>query len=366
MSEKLDTPRYCGRLPISLTRPIFSLLIEVAYVQSAAGLIAAAVAENDKEELHQLRCFLAIVEEGGFNRATTRLHITQPALSYQIKQLEQELETLLFHRRPGGVSLTEAGRILIEHAREVMEAVRKATLAVEKLADGVAGEVRIGTVNSVGIYFLPQVLWNMREKYPKARPTVLYRHSNEIIEALLSNRVDLALVADPRPDRRLCQEVIFEEHVSLVCGRSHPLYGKSMVRPSDIKGLKFVSLSHESPTGRLIHEHLARLGINVEPVVSTDNVETVKKMVEVGMGIAFLPDMVTAPDISCSGDSNGTDGIEETTGRLSRIKVGPTLFRKIVLVTWKHVELGRTATAFIEELRAHGAGWKGCVEQDLS
>ncbi len=309
-------------------------------------------------ELHQLRCFLAIIEEGGFNRATTRLHITQPALSYQIKQLEQELGTSLFHRRPGGVTPTEAGRILVEHAREVMEAVRKSRLAVEKLAEGVVGEVRIGTVNSVGIYFLPQVLWNMREKYPKARPTVLYRHSNEIIEALLSNRVDIALVADPRPDRRLCQEVILEEHVSLVCGRSHPLYRKSPVRPSQIKGLQFISLSSASPTGSLIREHLARLGVNVEPVVSTDNVETVKKMVEVGMGVAFLPDMVTSPDISC------TDDTDETTGRLARIDVGPPLLRKIVLVTWKHVELGRTATVFVEELRTHGASWKGCVELD--
>jgi DNA-binding transcriptional LysR family regulator len=310
-------------------------------------------------ELHQLRCFLAIVEEGGFNRATTRLHITQPALSYQIKQLEQELGATLFHRRPGGVSPTDAGRVLAQHAREVMEAVRRTTRAVEKLAEGVVGEVRIGTVNSVGIYFLPQVLWNMREKFPSARPTVLYRHSNEIMEALLANQLDVALVADPRPDRRLRQEVIIQERVSLVCGRSHPLYGKPLVRPSEIKGLQFISLSPASPTGRLIREHLARLGVNVEPVVSTDNVETVKKMVEVGMGVAFLPDMVTSQDIPCDERANNT-------GRLARIEVGPPLTRRIVLVNWKHIDLSKAATAFVKELRSHGTSWRSCADPDAA
>jgi len=304
-------------------------------------------------ELHQLRCLIAVVQEGGFNRATTRLHITQPALSYQIKQLEQELGVRLFNRRPGGVSLTEAGRVLSQHAGEIMEMVHSALRAIEELAEGVSGEIRIGTVNSVGIYFLPQVLWTMKERYPNVRPNVLYRHSSEIIDALLSNRVDLALVANPGSDRRLRNEVVIEEKVSLVCGRSHPFFGRGAVRPSELNGLKSVSLSLESPTGKLVRDFLARLGVSMEPVVSTDNVETVKKMVEIGMGVAFLPDMVTTPDVSCSGDLEG---------RLSRIEVGPPITRRIVLSTWKNAEMSRATRTFIEELRRHGSNWKSCTE----
>ncbi|MDJ0764476.1 MAG: LysR family transcriptional regulator [Myxococcota bacterium] len=304
-------------------------------------------------ELHQLNCFLAVVEEGGFNRATSRLHISQPALSYQIKQLEQELGASLFHRRPGGVSTTEAGRVLFQHTRKVLEAVRQARNAVEQLADGVVGEIRIGTANSVGIYFLPRVLWSMREKYPGARPTVLYRHSNEILELLGSNRLDLALVANPRADRRLRQEVLIEEHISLVCGRSHPFFGKKVVRPDELGGLQFISLSTKSPTGQLIREYLAGLEVSVEPVISTDNVETVKKMVEVGLGVAFLPDMVTSGDVACDG---------EPKGRLCRISVGPPLVRRIVLVTWENFEMSRATEAFVQELRKHASAWRGCVE----
>lgn len=306
-------------------------------------------------ELHQLDCFLAVLEEGSFNRAATRLHKTQPAISYQIKQLEEELGLSLFHRRARKISPTEAGRVLAHHAQEVLERVRRARQAIERLSEGVAGEIRIGTVNSVGIHFLPEVLWSVREKYPSVRPTVTYRETPVIMDALLSNRLDLALIANPKPDRRLRQEVIIQERVSLVCGPSHPFFGRSAVRPSELKGLQFVSLTPENPTGELVRDFLTRLGINVEPVVSTANVETVKKMVEVGMGVAFLPDMVTARDVSCDGGPPG---------RLARIDVGPPLLRNIVLITWKHLEPSPAIAAFTEELRAHGKVWRGCLAKD--
>lgn len=299
-------------------------------------------------ELHQLRCFLAVVEEGGFNRATTRLHISQPALSYQIKQLEQELGATLFHRRPGGVSPTEAGRVLSGYAREVLESVSNARSAVQELAEGVTGEIRVGTANSVGIYFLPRVLWRMREKYPSVRPTVMYRHSNEIMEILYSNRLELGIVTNPRPDRRMNQETIIEERVSLYCGRSHPLWGRKELSPQELGGLQYISLSSKSPTGQLIREYMAALGIDSEPVVSTDNVETVKKMAEFGLGVAFLPDMVTGEALNQETPANDA---------LWKISVGPPLRRRIAIVTWKNSQLSRATSAFIAELREHAREW---------
>jgi DNA-binding transcriptional LysR family regulator len=295
-----------------------------------------------------------VLEEGSFNGAATRLHKTQPAISYQIKQLEDELGLRLFHRRGRRVTPTDAGRVLSQHAQELMAGVRRTRRALERLSDGVAGEVRIGTINSVGIHFLPEVLWKLRQKYPAVRPMVIYRESPVVLEDLLAHRIDFALVANPRPDRRFRQETIVEERVSLVCGASHPFFGRSAIRPSELKGLQFVALPPENPTGQLVRDHLARLGVNVEPVVSTANVETVKKMVEVGLGAAFLPDMVTSGDIACNG---------EPTGRLARIEVGPPLIRSIVLVTWKQLETGPSGEAFFEELRAHSKRWKGCLER---
>ena len=304
-------------------------------------------------ELHQLQCFMAVIEEGGFNRATTRLHITQPALSYQIKRLEEELGVSLFHRRPRGISPTEAGRVLLQNAQDVIESVRRARRAVEMRSKGVAGEIRVGTVESVGIYFLPDVLIKIKEKFPMARATVMYRQSDEVMDALLSNQVDLAVIANPRLDRRLTYETIIEERISLVCSKTHPLFGRSTAKPNELRGLRFISLTPETPSGQLIRDHLAKLGVSVDVVVTTPSVGTVKRMVEVGLGVAFLPDMVTSEDLSCNGMS---------LNHLARIEVRPSLMRRVMLVTWKKFKCSQVIQAFIDDLRLHGTRWKGCVE----
>jgi len=303
--------------------------------------------------LNRLRCFEVVVEEAGFKRATARLHITQPALSYQMKHLEEELGAQLFHRRPGGVTLTEAGRLLFVHVQRVAAAVREAERAVKELP--AVGEVRIGTVNSIGTYFLPQVLQTVHQRHAAARPILYRARSDEFIEALLANQVDLAILADPRVDRRLRYETLFEERVSLISGRSHPFFGMAAVRPDQLKGAQFVSLSQDTPTGALIRKYLDRLGVAVEPVVSTEDVETVKRMVEMGMGVAFLPDMVTERDMATRANPGGSIG---------RSAVEPPLTRRIVLVSWNEVPPSRAVAAFVEEVRRLGSTWPGAVKSN--
>ncbi len=303
--------------------------------------------------LNRLHCFEVVVEEAGFKRATARLHITQPALSYQMKHLEEELGTQLFHRRPGGVVLTEAGRLLFVHVQRVAAAVREAERAVKELP--AVGEVRIGTVNSIGTYFLPQALRTVHERHAATRPILYRARSDDFIEALLANQVDLAILADPRVDRRLRYETLFEERVSLIAGRSHPFFGSATVRSDQLKGAQFVTLSPETPTGALIRKYLERLGVVVEPVVSTEDVETVKRMVEMGMGVAFLPDMVTERDAATRANPGGSIG---------RILVEPPLTRRIVLVTWDEVPSSRAMAAFLDEVRRLSATWPGAVKSN--
>ncbi len=291
-----------------------------------------------------MHCFVAVAEEGGFNRASARLCKTQPAISYQIKQLEKELGQPLFFRRPRGTELTEAGRILLRHTVELFGLVRRAECDIERLSTGVHGQIRIGTINSVGIHFLPDLLQTMRESYPGARPTILYRDSQEILHALLGHEVELVLMANPPPDPRLRQEVILTEEVPLVCGRSHPFFRRKTVTPEELEGTDFISMSPTSPTGLLVRDYFSRIGIRIEPVVTTDNVETVRKMAEIGLGAAFLPAMV----VESSARSQ----------TLALIDVSPPLRRQIVLVSWKTLELSPAANAFVEQLRSHAAAWR--------
>ncbi len=304
-------------------------------------------------ELHQLQCFIAVLEEGGFKRATARLGITQPALSYQIKRLEEELGVQVFHRGPAGITPTEAGRALLDHAHQVIAAVREAHQAVRELSVGVTGELRIGTIKCVGIYFLPQVLWEIRAKYPMVRPKLLYRDSEELLESVLAKRLDVAMVVDPPPDRRLRQHSVFEETISLVSGPGHPFFGRPTVEIAELENVHFVSLSPQTSTGALIRSYLDRLGLHIVPAVSTDNVETVKKMVEEGVGVAFLPDMVTGGDVGADGQP----------GRLARSAIEPSLSLPLVLVTWRDAQQSLALDAFIDEVCRMGRQWDGLRAQ---
>ncbi len=307
-------------------------------------------------ELHQLQCFIAVIEEGGFNRATSRLFITQPALSYQIKQLEEELGAPLFYRRPRGITPTEVGRTLFEHAQEVMEAVKKSKRAIEMISKGIHGEIRIGTINSVGVNFLSPVISEMRGKDPLVRLTIMYRRAPELMEALLSNQVDIALIANPRPDSRLKFEPLIDEKVSVVCNKAHPFYGKKNVKPEELNGHPFIMLTQETPTGSLVREYLARNGIAVDEIVTTPDVDTVRRMVEVGIGLGFLPDMVTSRDVTCDGGA---------LDQLARVDIKLALSRRIELVTWKGFKCNSVTKEFIEEIRKHAEQWKACVDIPL-
>jgi len=295
-------------------------------------------------ELNQLECFIAVLEEGGFKRASARLGITQPALSYQIKRLEEELGVQVFHRGPGGITPTEAGRVLLDHAHQVISAVRDAHQAVRELYDGVTGEIRIGTMKCAGTYFLPQVLWDIRAKHPSVRPEIVYRTADELLDSLLSDKLDVVVVADPPPDDRLDYQVLFREGISLVSPPGHPFYGRPRIDLVDLKDAAFVSLSPQTTTGGLIRDYLVELGVSVTSAISTDNVETVKRMVEAGMGVAFLPDMVT--------------GAEVADRRLGRSVVVPPLVMEVSIVTWRDSRRTRAVEAFIDELRRMGRQWR--------
>jgi len=305
-------------------------------------------------ELRQLKYLIAVVDEGSYGAAAARFHVKHKTIQDQIGKLEKELSLRLLLRGVGGFRLTSPGRVFIRLAQDVLRKVERAHWAMSDLKDGcVAGEIRIGTVDSVGIYFLPKVLQCMREKYPGVQLTVLYRSCDEIIKALLSDRIDVALVDSPRSDRHLKLETIVEEQVSLVCGHMHPLFNRKHVQPKDIEGLSVISLSDDTSTGRLVQRYLARLGVRVKRVAFTDNIQTAKKMVEVGLGVTFLPDMITSPDISCQGKSLGL---------LARIKLDPACNRRIVLATWKRSKTERSMASFVKEIKTYGSQWMPCSE----
>lgn len=299
-------------------------------------------------ELHQLQCFVDVVEKGGFRRATAGLEMTQPALSYQIKQLEDELGVALFHRRAGGVAPTEAGRVFLEHARTVIAAVREAHRAVHEMAEPSA-ELRIGCLPCIGTYFIPDVLQEMQARHPAVRPKLCYGDSAGLIEVLLAGHLEVALVADAPPDPRVRQEVVMQDRISLISGPGHPLHRRPSVDVHEVKDVQLVMLSTKSSTGAFIRRYLEAQGVNVQPVLSSDDPETLKMLVEEGMGACFLPDMATRAELVASGGS----------GPLFRSAVEPRLVRNVIVATRSGVENPPGLDVFIQLVRRRGRLSKG-------
>jgi DNA-binding transcriptional LysR family regulator len=193
----------------------------------------------------------------------------------------------------------------------------------------------------------------MRTSYPATHTKVFCRRdSNVIFDQLLANKLDLAIVADPRIDRRLRNETLINDSISLVCGPKHPMHGKKRVKAIELNGLQFVSISPELPTGSLIQKYLARVGVNVQSVVSSDNLEIVRKMVEVGLGVALLPDLFVC------------DVIGRCDSQLSHAHIDPPLTRRIALVTWRQANMSRAVTSFVGEVRRHACEWRDCTGDD--
>lgn len=306
-------------------------------------------------ELQQLQCFIAVLEEGGFKRATARLGITQPALSYQVKRLEEELGVQVFRRGPGGVAPTDAGRILLDHAHRVIAAVREAHQAVRELSGGVTGELHVGAIKCVGQYFLPAVLKALRAKHAGVRPTLVFLHSDELLDALLASKLDVALVVDPAPDERLAFTPVFDEQISLVAGPGHRFYGRAVVDVAELKDVPVVALDPRISAGALAKHYLDRQGISVVPALTADDITTLKRLVESGMGVAFLPDMATAEDVAPDGKP----------ARLSRSALEPTLSLPLVVATWRDARRSLAVDAFVAEIRRVGLEWVGTAADVL-
>ena len=190
-------------------------------------------------DLRHLRYFVAVAEELHFTRAAAKLGIQQPPLSQQVRQLETELGTRLFRRLTRGVELTEAGRFLLAEARQILDHVERTRAAVQGLARGTSGRIRVGFSNAS--YFNPvvsRVIHDFRERYPDVVLTPVQSVTAELVQALHEARVDVAFLRAPFDDDGLGSDLIVEEPLVAVIPEGHALAGS--------RGLALASLAKES------------------------------------------------------------------------------------------------------------------------
>ena len=242
-------------------------------------------------QLETLKIFCDLVETRSFSQAAERNLVTQSAVSQQVRALEEKFRRRLLERVRGrrDIRLTEAGEVFYEESRKVLAAYENLEERMRSLTGSVSGTVRVATVYSVGLHELPPVVRRFMTLFPEAKIDLEYSRTTRIVRDVLNGAVDLGIVAYPEKKRGLEVVPLQGDRLVLICPPGHPLAKKRTVSAKDLDGEGFILFDRDIPTRRATDRILRSYGVSVRRVVEFDNIETIKRAVEVGMGLAIVP-----------------------------------------------------------------------------
>ncbi len=290
-------------------------------------------------EIDQVETFLAVGTFGGFRRAAAALRISQPAVSARIRALEASLGVRLFERgRGGGLTLSAAGRALRPHAEQLLHAVALARQAVHQLQPAAAGALQIGAALSICTYLLPTALKRFQGANPRVLITVRSGHSKEVLEMVLHGEVEIGLA---RSLQHPAVETLSlgDDPLVLVQHRAHRLMPRR-ARLAEVADRPLIFFDRGSSDWTLTHGLFRRAGLVPNVVLEVETIETAKKMVERGLGLAFLPHLAVAREV------------RRATFVAIEIRDAEPLSRSLDLVHLRHRPLSPEGLAFLQALRA--------------
>jgi DNA-binding transcriptional LysR family regulator len=241
--------------------------------------------------------FLEVAQRGNLSQAAKALYLNQPTLTARLQTLERDLGQQLFQRTRRGMRLTESGRAFLPYAQRVLRAIREGRQAVEDIESGDVGHLVIGAAPAVSTYALPDYMERFAAAHPGVRITVRTGHSEDVLEMVLREEVQLGLMrAIAHPDVESWR--IQEEELVLVVAPAHRFAGKRSVKPSDLANEMMILFDRTSSYYELTQAFFLRLGIVTGGVMELDNIEAAKRMIERRLGIAFLPRSAVKRDVA--------------------------------------------------------------------
>jgi DNA-binding transcriptional LysR family regulator len=246
---------------------------------------------------NHLYYFYRVAVHKSVSKASKELLIAQSALSTQLKQLEESFETTLFNRTKGGMDLTESGDLLYTYASKMFETFDEMKRAMVLAEKEVRGPLNIVCVRSVGIYLLPRILTEYHKKYPDVQINMGLHSSNRVMEILQDNQADLALIAWNRQYPLLKSTVMMQNRMLLLATPKHPLARKRTVSVSDLEGQGFIGYEAGTPTRIMIDANFKGLGIQLEYIMNSSNIDTIKQLAIAGMGLTFLPEIAVEMEL---------------------------------------------------------------------
>jgi DNA-binding transcriptional LysR family regulator len=240
--------------------------------------------------LGNLATFRLVIQRGSFSAAADALGLSQPAVSLQIRQLEQFLQTRLVERTGRGVKATAAGLTLLNHSDRIEHVVDEAICSVRALSDEISGEVTIGTGATACIHLLPRLLQQLRQDHPQLGVGVTTGNTLDIVRAVEENRLDIGLVTLPASGRSLdVMPILDEEFVCIIAREQGDSLGQ--LTPSFLHTLPLIAFESGSGTRALIDGWFQANAFSVTPVMQLGSIEAIKRMVRAGLGFSIVPRM---------------------------------------------------------------------------
>jgi DNA-binding transcriptional LysR family regulator len=288
--------------------------------------------------IETLKVFCDVVETGSFSMAASQNFITQSAVSQQLRTLESKYHCKLLERGRSGAKPTPAGEILYRASREILEKYREIDTQLQESAKVVSGSLRIAIVYSVGLHELPPYLKEYLREFPQVNVHVEYSRPNKIYDDAVAGRIDLGIVAYPAKHPQVAVIPFREDRLVVVCPPEHPLSTQRKVNVTRLDGEPCVGFERDISTRKAIDQFFKDRNVNLRYVGEFDNIETIKRAVEIGQGIAVTPLASVQHELE-----HGTLKVVHLSDE--------TILRPLGIVHKKGRHLSPAATKFIEVLR---------------
>jgi DNA-binding transcriptional LysR family regulator len=292
-------------------------------------------------DFDQLHTFLEIVRLKSFSKAAQTCYRTQPAISAQVRQLEQELRTDLFERFGSRISLTTAGRIFAEYAEQMLEIKQRAQDAIAELEINPRGELVIAANEATCIYVLPNVFSEFKKQFPAVQLQVDRSNASRVVEAVMENSADFGLTQLPVEEKRLQVVSVHHDEIRLIVPAGHLLANNKSVTPEDLIDEQLL-LPKQGKTRARLNDWLDLVSDQVQVSMELDSTEMMKRFVGAGLGLSFLAVSNCLEEIAA--------------GKLRAVPLAPEpMIRRLGLIYRKDKALSKAALGFIHVVQANVA-----------
>jgi len=289
-------------------------------------------------QIESLKVFCDLAETESFTKAAQINDVTQSAVSQQISALERLFKSLLIERSKKKFRLTREGQVLYEYSKQIIQTYDSLHHRLQEIKDIISGTIRVATIYSIGLHDLPIYLKKFLKLFPTVNVHVEYRRANQVYEDVLGNVVDLGLVAYPTKDSKLELIPLRKDTLVLICHPQHPLAKNKTVKLSQLAGQKFISFEPDIPTRKAIDKIFKDHSIEVHSVMEFDNIETVKRAVEIEAGLSIVPQATITQEVA-----------KQT---LAEVKIeGVELYRPLAAIYKKNKVLSPAMKQFLHILK---------------